>query len=83
MVGKYVTDAFLNILDEGLSLEAINHTYVALIPKKKWADYLVGFRQISLCNVVYKLVRKVIANNLTTCWLILFLSLRVLLLPKG
>jgi len=37
---------------------------VALIPKKPWPGSILDYRPISLCNVVYKLVTKVISNRL-------------------
>ena len=42
----------------------LNHTFVALIPKKHKPDSISDFRPISLYNVVYKLVMKVLSNRL-------------------
>jgi hypothetical protein len=42
----------------------LNMTHVALIPKVKQPTSVTEFRPISLCNVIYKLIFKVLANRL-------------------
>ena len=63
IVGGDVTNAVLTALNYGYVSESLNHTFIALIPKikdpKKVSDY-----PISLCNVVYKLIAKVLVNRL-------------------
>ncbi|XP_074271423.1 uncharacterized protein LOC141595357 [Silene latifolia] len=64
VVGQRVVAIVLGILRGELSPEQINKTYIVLIPKKKAPDKIRDFSTISLCNVVYKLVPKVLANRL-------------------
>jgi ribonuclease HI len=59
-----VCNAVLQFLNNGQFDNEINTTNIALIPKKKNPSCVVEFRPISLCNVVYKLIAKVLANRL-------------------
>ena len=45
-------------------LKSFRATFLALIPKGEGADSPGKFRPISLCNVMYKITTKVIANKL-------------------
>lgn len=45
-------------------LKALNATFLALIPKKEGANSLNLFRPISLCNMMYKIITKVIVERL-------------------
>lgn len=54
----------LKILNNNSSLEEINTTFVVLIPKLKEARRVGDFRPIILCNVLYKIVAKTIANRI-------------------
>jgi len=44
--------------------EAINSTFIALIPKYDSPSYFIHFCPISLCNTLYKIISKIIANRL-------------------
>ena len=54
----------LSILNGASSVQPFNHTLLALIPKVSSPTTMVDFRPISLCNVIYKLVAKTLANRL-------------------
>ena len=64
MVGEEVARATLNILNGNDSFLEINHTYIVFIPKIKAPQNLPHFRPISFCNVIYKMVSKVLANRI-------------------
>ncbi|XP_042962749.1 uncharacterized protein LOC122297028 [Carya illinoinensis] len=63
-VGKSVTVFVLNALNNGVFPKELNHTFISLIPKKNNPSKVSDFRPISLCNVLYKIISKVIANRL-------------------
>jgi hypothetical protein len=45
---------------------ALNATFIALIPKSDKPDSFGGFRPISLCNLVYKIITKIIVARIKT-----------------
>jgi hypothetical protein len=59
-----VSSAVLHFLNSGEMDEKINATFIALIPKVQQPESVTEFRPISLCNVIYKLISKVLANRL-------------------
>jgi hypothetical protein len=61
-VKKGVCGAVLGILNNEIFYPIMNLTNVALILKKKQPISVVDCRPISLCNVLYKLYAKVLAN---------------------
>ena len=63
-IGTDVHQAVLSCLNLGAILKSINHTFITLIPKVNNLEKVFDFRPISLCNVIYKIMSKVIANHL-------------------
>lgn len=64
LCGEEVTTAVLRILRGEDNPELINETFIVLIPKVASPTELGQFRPISLCNVIYKIASKVLANRL-------------------
>lgn len=64
VVGPRITEAVLNFLNGGNMPEDLNQTTIVLIPKCKNPQEIKQFIPISLCNVIYKICSKVLANRL-------------------
>ena len=63
-VGGEVTEAVLSALNTSTIPKAINHTFLTPIPKIQSPRKVTDFWPISLSNVLYKLIAKVLANHL-------------------
>ena len=63
-IGDEVTVTVLNFLNLGISPPKFNETHIVLIPKCKEPKKITKYRLISLCNAVYKIASKAIANRL-------------------
>jgi len=59
-----VTRAALYFLNGGHLEEGLNDTNICLVPKVSSPTKVTDYRPISLCNVFYKLISKVLANRL-------------------
>lgn len=64
IVGTSITFAVISFLNSGHMLKQINYTYIALIPKIPSPASPADFRPISLCNVLYKIISKTLANRI-------------------
>jgi hypothetical protein len=64
LYGGEVTRSVLRILRGEDNPESINKTFIVLIPKVAQPEDLGKFHPISLCNVIYKIASKVLANRL-------------------
>lgn len=62
-VCSLVTHVVLHVLNLGKIASSFNHTHAVLIPKKKNPVVVGYFCPISMCNVMYKIISKVIANR--------------------
>lgn len=64
VVKEDVVNICLEFLNSNKSLECVNDTPVALVPKVQKPESVENFRPISLCNVIYKVVSKCLSNRL-------------------
>ncbi|KAF5481894.1 hypothetical protein F2P56_002506 [Juglans regia] len=62
-IGDDVCAAVLNHLNGTIPFQLVNFTFIALIPKKKDPKVVIEYRPISLCNVFYKIISKVLVNR--------------------
>lgn len=64
IIGPNVVSSVLDFLNHKKMPSKVNFTFVVLIPKVKKPSKMSEFRPISLCNVIYKIGSKVLANRL-------------------
>ena len=64
VVGNNVFALVLDALNNGVNPSFLNHTHITLIPKIKHSLFPRYIGPISLCNVIFKIIIKVIANRL-------------------
>jgi len=64
VIGDDFTTAIQSFFIKGFLPKGINTTILALIPKKEDAKIMKDYRSISCCNVLYKVISKILANRL-------------------
>lgn len=64
VVGGDVINLVKNFFESGVFDDKITFTNIVLIPKKQCPKSMSNLRPISLCNVTYKIVSKVITSRL-------------------
>jgi hypothetical protein len=65
--GDDIFEAMKEWLERGYFPSSLNDTNICLIPKCDQPKSMKELRPISLCNVLYKMVSKVLANRLKVC----------------
>lgn len=63
IAGLEVSSFCLDVLNNNVNLDQMNITNVVLIPKVQNPNSMVKFRLISLRNVIYKIIAKMIGNR--------------------
>eukprot|EP00253_Pinus_taeda_P023209 PITA_23209 len=65
---ELISNDLLRVIEEcretGTMYNAINSTFIALIPKSDSPSSFDDYRPIPLCNVLYKIISKIIANRI-------------------
>lgn len=64
MVGDDISMVILNFLNNFHTPSKLNHPFITLIIKVKSLERIFEYRPTSFCNMLYKLVSKVVANQL-------------------
>ena len=64
LIGNDISTAVLAFLNGGDMTDVVSSTILVLIPKVRNPQDFTRFKPISLCNVLYKICSKVIANRL-------------------
>ena len=64
MLGEELIDEVLHTVNSSTILEGWNDNTIVIIPKVENTDKVAQFRPISLCNVVYKVISKLLSNRL-------------------
>lgn len=82
IVGEEVTLVVLKFLNEGIFDNCINHNFIVLILKIKNPIKASNFMPISLCNMIYKLVSKVLDNRLKRFLLYIISKSQITFIPK-
>ncbi|XP_062176085.1 uncharacterized protein LOC133881146 [Alnus glutinosa] len=63
IVKEVVLNCVWDFFKKNHLLKEQNHTFIALIPKRLGPFSVNHFRPISLCNIIYKIISKLLANR--------------------
>ncbi|KAJ0887511.1 putative RNA-directed DNA polymerase [Helianthus annuus] len=64
IVGHDVSNAVIDFFSTGKLFRELNHTLIALVPKKSSPVMVTDYRPIACCNVLFKCITKIIADRI-------------------
>ena len=64
IVGESVTRAITSFFQAGRMPDEVNNSFIVLIPKSQSPTSFNHYRPISLCNIVYKIITKLLVSRL-------------------
>ncbi|XP_071714140.1 uncharacterized protein [Rutidosis leptorrhynchoides] len=64
IIGDEVVEAIKDFFSNGQFLKEINHTTISLLPKIQVPSKVNDFRPIYCCNVIYKIISRIITNRI-------------------
>lgn len=64
ITGPHLCAAIQEFFEKKRLLKQLNHTIIALVPKTNFEPGVGDYRPIACCNVVYKIISKIITNRL-------------------
>ncbi|GJX43363.1 RNA-directed DNA polymerase, eukaryota, reverse transcriptase zinc-binding domain protein [Tanacetum coccineum] len=67
VIGNEVCLAVKEFFRSGKLLKEVNSTLIALIPKVHHPKFVIEFRSIACCNVLYKNISKILTNRIKGC----------------
>lgn len=63
VIGEVITNLICDFFKENVLPISINETLITHIPKELGSRRVEQFRPISLCNEIYKIISKILANR--------------------
>ena len=64
IVGSFVINVVQSFFKSGHMLSEVNNSFIVLIPKNKSPSIVNHFRPITLCNIIYKTIAKLLVNKM-------------------
>lgn len=64
IVGGDFCHFFKGVFHNHQTIKEVNKTFITFIPKKEEVVFIKDFRPISMCNVTYKVITKLIAQRI-------------------